>query len=365
MKKLSNVAIRKKLLKNGKISLFLDFYPPVYNIALGKETRREFLSLYLFNKPTTTDEKNANKETFALAEKICIERQSEINKGVYGLTQSKQGNFFTLITEIANESKTSKKNVTNAIGKTLEKFVGAPILPYKNVNDEFANNFKKFLEKNPNYKGNTARNYLNAFKSILNIAYLRKIIPTKVEVKNLPMMQTQREYLTLNELELLGKTNCDKPNIKRAFLFACLTGLRFSDLVKLRWANIKNNDGKTCIAYTQQKTSKTELLPISDNALKYLGEPASPNDLIFNGITKRNDGNLEIRIWALRAGIDKKLTFHSARHTYATLQLTLGTDIYTVSKLLGHSNISTTQVYGKIIDEKRRDAVDKLNDINI
>ncbi len=62
----------------------------------------------------------------------------------------------------------------------------------------------------------------------------------------------------------------------------------------------------------------------------------------------------------IRAGIEKHITFHCARHTYATLQLSLGTDIYTVSKLLGHENLRTTEVYAKIIDEKKQEAASKI-----
>ena len=161
----------------------------------------------------------------------------------------------------------------------------------------------------------------------------------------------------------LVKTPCRKPIIKNAFLFSCFSGLRFGDVKVLTWGQIQtDNEGKIVIRYTQQKTNKPEYLQLSNEALKFLPEKneAQNNDIIFplsnNGYT-----NETLKSWILAAGITKRVTFHVGRHTNATLLLSLGVPIETVSKILGHSDIQTTQIYAKVIDKNKREAVSKLD----
>jgi integrase len=175
--------------------------------------------------------------------------------------------------------------------------------------------------------------------------------------------QSSREYLTADEVRQLVKTECIKPTVKQAFLFSCLSGLRFSDIKALKWGDIQtDNGGKHIIRYTQQKTRKDEYLQLSDEAMKFLPDrnTAGDSDMIFilptNGFT-----NQALQSWVLAAGIKKRVTFHVGRHTNATLLLSLGVPIETVSKLLGHSAIKTTQIYAKVIDRNKREAVSRLD----
>jgi integrase len=170
-------------------------------------------------------------------------------------------------------------------------------------------------------------------------------------------------YLTLDEVRSLIETPCYYSNIKNGFLFSCFTGLRFSDVEALTWGKLqKDSEGNTFINFTQKKTQKWENLPVSREAMKFLPERglASGDDLVF----KFQSGgyiNSIIKTWAKSAGINKKVTFHVARHTNATLLLSLEVPIETVSKILGHSDIKTTQIYAKVIDKSKRDAVNKLD----
>lgn len=91
-----------------------------------------------------------------------------------------------------------------------------------------------------------------------------------------------------------------------------------------------------------------------------MGERKAGNEKVFQDLTYSDYNNAKIREWMIRAGVEKHITFHCARHTYATLQLTLGTDIYTVSKLLGHKSLKTTEVYAKIIDQKKKEAANRI-----
>src|SRR5690606_640293 len=153
---------------------------------------------------------------------------------------------------------------------------------------------------------------------------------------------------------------------KRAFLFGCLTGLRWSDIQKLKWSEVQKTDNGMRIVFNQKKTKELQYLDISDQAVELLGErKGKPDDRVFVGLQYSAYMNLELKKWVMKAGITKEITFHCSRHTFATLQLTHGTEIYTVSKLLGHKHLQTTEIYSKIIDEKKREAVNKIPNLNI
>ena len=140
-----------------------------------------------------------------------------------------------------------------------------------------------------------------------------------------------------------------------------MTGLRWSDINKLVWAEVQHSkEVGYYICFRQQKTKRVETLPISEQAFSLLGERGVEEERIFIGLKYSAWLNLKLQQWVSKAGVSKNITFHCARHTYATLQLTLGTDIYTVSKLLGHKDLKTTQVYAKIIDEKKKEAANKI-----
>ena len=104
---------------------------------------------------------------------------------------------------------------------------------------------------------------------------------------------------------------------------------------------------------------------IPDQALPYMGTPGQPFEKVFVGLKYSAYMNVALTNWMMKAGITKHITFHCARHTFAVLQRTHNTDIYTLSKLLGHSEVKTTQIYAKIIDEKKREAINRIPSITL
>jgi len=147
-----------------------------------------------------------------------------------------------------------------------------------------------------------------------------------------------------------------------AFCFPVSRDCVLATLRGLTWGKLqKDGNGKTFIRFTQQKTKKWEILPVRNETIKFLPErdDAKDDDRVYN--LSSNGYNSVIKTWVKAAGIDKKVSFHVARHTNATLLLSLEVPIETVSKLLGHADIKTTQIYAKVIDRSKRDAVDKLD----
>jgi integrase len=172
--------------------------------------------------------------------------------------------------------------------------------------------------------------------------------------------QKQKQFLTLPELQALYVTDCKNDTVKRISLFSALTGLRHSDCINLQWENITGGKSPS-VKFAQQKTKSTVYLPISAEALQLCGQRKNENDKIFEGVQSSHYCNTVISEWVKKAGISKDITFHCFRHTFVTLQLTNGTDIYTVSKLLGHQNVATTQIYAKVVDEKKKQAATAIN----
>ncbi len=142
-----------------------------------------------------------------------------------------------------------------------------------------------------------------------------------------------------------------------------MTGLRWSDIHKMVWNEVHEFDDGHRIIFNQKKTGGLQYLDLSERAYQLLEEKNEPDQRVFKGLKYSAWNNAALLQWVLKAGITKHITFHSGRHTFAVLQLTNGTDIYTLSKLLGHSELKTTQIYADIIELKRKEAMRRIPDI--
>jgi integrase len=386
----TKVKLRNKAISDNRISLYLDFYPAIPHPETGEPTRREFLGLYLFSETAKSKEgkektiklspidKQHNKETLQLAEQIRQKRENHLNKPEiytgYELEQlrvKEQGeqNFVEYFKKLADKRKTNNHDNWIAAYKYLEIFTNGK-LKFSDLNEKFFNEFKEYLLSTKSNKSskttlaqNSAVSYFNKVKATLKQAYKDGYLPTDINAKIQPIKQaeTRRNFLTMEELNSLVKTNCNNPLLKRAAIFSALTGLRFIDIKNLVWGELHHSveDGYS-IQFTQQKTKGVEVLPISEQAYSLCGEPKKPTDKVFEGLNYSAYENKHLYQWIGAAGITKEITFHCFRHTYATLQISKGTDIYTVSKMLGHRDLKTTQVYAKIVDNMKREAADKI-----
>ena len=212
----------------------------------------------------------------------------------------------------------------------------------------------------------TIKRYFKCVSTVLNRASGRGLIAVNpvaaLDARERPQERTpERVYLTLDEVSRLAKAPCDYPVVKRMFLFSCFTGLRLSDVKSLTWDNVVGE--KICVV--QQKTKTAVYIPLSKNAKRWMTDDEElPEKTMFPGCPDKNTMARCINKWVRRAGIGKHVTFHIARHTFATLSLEYGADLYTVSKLLGHQKITTTQIYAKVVDKKKEEAVNLIPDLN-
>ena len=370
---------QRKQTDKGSISLYLEIYKGYTTSPEGKVKNirnYEYLDLYLIDKPKSQADRQHNKDTLKVAESIKAKRELEIKNGLYGFPNDfkRQTDFVEYLKAKAEERKESKGNYGNwgSALKHFKAFAGERVT-FREIDPAFCERFKNYLVKDARTKSgqklstSSVSSYFNKFRACLKSAVKENIILSNpsIDVKTPKLIEHEREYLTLDELKRAAKIDCRYEVLKRAFLFSCLTGLRWSDIQKLTWSEVQRNAESWRITFHQKKTKGLQYLDINNQARNYMGDPGEPDERVFIGLKYSSYVNVELTKWMLKAGITKDITFHSARHTFAVLQLTLGTEIYTLQKLLGHSEIRTTQVYAKIIDEKKREAVNRIPDINI
>lgn len=365
------IRLRQRKTASGNISLYLDIY------LNGKRTY-EFLKMHLIPERTRAD-RERNRETLKLADAIRAKRVVELRNGQFGFQNRPSASirFFDYYREMCEKrlGEESRGNWGNWFSclHHLKKYEKRETITLGEITPEWVQGFKDYLENDAVAWGhdfrkrikdrplarNSKLSYFNKLRACLNQAYEEQIIPTNPlrGIEGFKPEEGTRMYLTLDEVRKLAKTECEYPQIKAAFLFSCLTGLRRSDVLRLTWGDIHKQGDFTRIIFRQKKTSGQEYLDISPQAAELMGERGLPDEHVFTDIHSPSCTNNTLKLWVARAGINKTITFHCARHTFATLMLDIGTDIYTVSKLLGHRDLSTTQIYAKVMDKNKQAAV--------
>lgn len=253
------------------------------------------------------------------------------------------------------------------------KKIVSPNFAFEEIDENFIKRVKNYFENEALTKSNlplsqnSKYSYFNKFKASIRKAFEDGYLTVNYasKVKSFEQAESQREYLTFDELQALAKSDCKYPILKSAFLFSCLSGLRWSDINTLVWSEVRDEGDFTKVNFRQEKTDGVEYLYISKQARELLGERQNPQDRVFKGLKYGMTYNTELVRWCNRAGVPKHITFHSARHTNAVLLLENGADIYTVSKRLGHREIRTTAIYAKIVDAKMKEAAEMIPELNI
>lgn len=415
-KKLSNTKCTVKLRKSeyrDEWYLIIDIYP-VYKTPNGKPSRikegvNRSVTTPIWDKShvakthpdgsfTYKPRRDANgvimcrsavdNESCLYADKVRELRQREYdNQELYTEAESalaaqserSQANFIDYFEQEAKRRHTANSESIkvnwNRVHELIKIFAECDNVPFSNIDLRFIENFKQFMltapqggKKSGTVSRNTAATYFSIFKAALKQAFVDGYLTVDLsaKVKGIPEQESRREYLTIEELNQLALTECDNPIIKRAALFSALTGMRHVDIQKLKWKEVVKDGDHWRVNFTQQKTKGVEYTPISEQAYQLCGVRLDADRLIFEGLPSPSWISKPLERWIKAAGISKHITFHCFRHTFATLQLANGTDIYTVSKMLGHTNVRTTQIYTKVVDEKKESAADAIKvDVNL
>ncbi len=341
-----SVILRERKLPSGKIQLYLDCY-------YKRQRTTEALRLYLSN------DRKKNQEVRRLAEAVRAKRELQFHNEVEGFFKPIQGNtnvFVFAESVYGNKSALTQRTYINTF-QYLQVFSKKDLF-FENITPDFCERFKTFLLKN--LKQNSAAAYYERFRIVLKRAVKEGIlVQNPTEGISIKITESLPKYLSEEQLRTLLNTKCENENIRHAFIFSCLTGLRYGDIKVLQWKQIKSNT----VELTQQKTGIAQTVPLHGDAIAILVKQKTENkktsDYVFV-LPRRSTIDKALKRWAKRAGLDLPLSFHKARHTFSTLMLSRGNDIYTVSKILGHKSLSTTQIYARVIDEQKRIAINRL-----
>ena len=364
------VRLREKELANGVRSLYLDIY------VNGKRSY-EFLKLYLIPE-TNPQAKVQNENTMRAANTIKLNRILEITNNKAGLKNTSIRAKMLLKDWMetfrqAQEQKGVKDQ--KLIHNTVHALTAYNInVAMRDVNRDYIIGLTNFLRndyrspRGKKLKDYSVINYLGCLRNALNMAVREDVIADNPIMKlsaqdKVKAPESQREFLTIEEVQQLEATDSPYPHIKQAFLFACYTGLRCSDVRSITWGKIVKDGEKYRLHTVMFKTKRPFYIPLSKKAMQWMPERGNKtdDDLIFENIPVQVNTKLYLQPWLDKAGITKPITFHCSRHTFGTMMLTLGADIYTTSKLMGHTKVEVTQIYAKIINKKKDDAVSLID----
>lgn len=408
------VKLRKKAISSG-YSLFLEY-------ANNYKQERIYLRIHLSKGDTPLRRKN-DTETWNKAEDIrqavedyIIKNHAQTLEYAYKLyvdetnkeiikTEKENKTLISFLKDFKEEkekkgqSKSQAVTINNLI-KYVSDFTQGEKVLLTDVNKEWCEEFLYYLSRTNSFVRNrfrkgsevenvttnektdkplaksTAKLYYNTFVCAMGAAESDGLITNpsrQVKSEDKKVLKgdgTQREFLTAEELERMKETFVRNQETKRAFLFACFCGLRISDIQSLTYGNIRceataKGEQKFIIRKAMKKTKKIVSVPLSNKALSYLPDDFThhPKDEKVFNLPTESTINCTLKVWARDAGVNKVVTFHTSRHTFATLALTLGADIYTTSKLLGHQNVRTTQIYAEVIDAKKEEAISLFDKI--
>ena len=352
-----SVILRKRKNADGSTSLRLDIY---HN---GQRTIETLKNLKL-SKVSNLIDREENKKSLQQAESIRAARANELEANNYNMVSDAGKKTIILVwmqSFVDGYTKKDKRNMQGALNRFSDYLieVGNTGLTFGNLTPLLIEDFIDFLEAKS--KGEGASSYYSRFKKMIKQAHRKKLLKDNVldlVQRKVKGKARKKDTLTIDELKILAATDTESSEVRRAFLFSCVTGLRWCDIKLLKWRNIKINSKK--MEVTQTKTDETVSIPLNDTALKLLGIAGKQEMLVFN-LPSANGANKTLKAWIKRAKIEKAITWHNARHSFGTNLIYNDVDVLTASKLLGHTSMKHTQRYVKAAEEMKQTATDKIN----
>lgn len=398
-----NPKLEQRPTADGRISLYLEYYlgrvsepvldefgePVLYESGKMAGTpkfkikhlrKQENLNIYLVAKPRTPVERHQNKENLEIAEKIRCDRQQELKENIdgYRLKKKIKVNLLEYFAEFADNANVADKLVLKGALKNFKDFLQEEYphfsnrIEAKNLNKEMIQRFVDFLVDN--HKGQGAETYYRRFKRMVNYAVEHGVI-SQSPCKGITTPRLDdvlaKDILSQEEMQVLFATHYkgENPEIRRAFAMTCLTGIRRCDLVRLRYSDVDYSN--KLLRFRQAKTeghssNSGVTTPLNDALLELIGkkQDGAADDYIFH-LPSDTMCLKALRSWTKKAGINKHITWHCGRHSFATALLSNGSNIKVVSSLLGHSTLKFTEVYVRAVDKLKEAAINSLPKLDI
>jgi integrase/recombinase XerD len=358
-----NVRLRGKKLAKGKISLYLDYYQgfskDVETNKIKISRKVEYLKLYLKANPQRAEDREKNNEILDLAQSIRSKRESDLKHNEEGFVspEKRKVNMFDYFQSYSDKySKNDIRMISGAV-RHFKEFTKETFLKPSQITPTLIHEYADYLKGK--FKGEGPRSYFARFKKILTAAsnegYFERSPADGIKCGKSDKTTISKEILLIEDVVKLHKMEASNPEIKRAFMFCLNTGLRFVDVNDLQYMHIN----KRVLTKEQIKTGHEVKVDLNDKAYDLIGEGGGLEDFVFD--LPSNTTCLKVlKAWAKSAGIDRNITWHSARHSFATMLLINKTDIKTVSSLLGHSKLEHTQKYLHVVDELKKKAVNTI-----
>lgn len=360
-----SVNVRTAKMTKGRLSVYLDFYPAVRNPQTNRNTRREYLGFYIYENPTTQFQKEYNESILNRAELIRCRHQEQLINSEFGFLDRETPKLdFLAYFERKSKGRHQKWKCSYLHFRHFTK----GNCTFGDITIDFCNKFRSYLLNANQMKHtkrkinrNSAAGYFSLFRALLKEAHKERLLKENLNdyLDQIDYEEVKKDFLTVDEVKKLAATECRLPGLKRASLFSILTGLRLSDILNLKWEDIRQDaDGEISMFIRIQKTKKETCHPLSAEMLALCGERKTGK--VFKDF-QRHMTQRPLQEWLKAAGITKHITFHKFRDTFATLQLAAGTDIFTVSKLLDHANVTTTQIYAQLLPSAKRITTDRIS----
>lgn len=352
-----SVILRKRKNADGSTSLRLD----IYN---NGQRKIETLTNLKLSKVSNVSDREENKKLMQQAEAIKAARAAELEANNYNMVSD--AGKKTIITAwmqtfIDGYTKKDKRNMQGALNRFADYLIEIkkPGLTFGNLTALIIEDFIDYLEANSTGEG--AVSYYSRFKKMIKQAYRKKLMKENVldfVERKVKGKAKKKDTLTLEELKILSATPTESSEVRRAFLFTCVTGLRWCDIKTLKWKNIKIDSKQ--MEVTQSKTGESVTIPLNETAIKLLGKAENPDKDVFV-LPTANGANKTLKAWVKRAKIQKAITWHNGRHSFGTNLIFNEVDVLTASKLLGHTSLKHTQRYVKAAEAMKQVATDKIN----
>jgi integrase len=363
-------------------SIFYGYYPDSNGNKKAKRERKSMQLSYDL-KPTTLFAKKEKKEVLAMAEKILFQREKEFQTEKVGLGKSymAETNLFEWIQKHLNNTKMTLNN-RNAYENTINKlkmYRGSYTL-INQVDYDYCRGFAQFLSNTLKKDGGSlSSSTIDSYYKKLTII-CKELVQQGILKKNpaigvkLPKVTHKRkEVLNKEEIQAIMETECRIKVLKEYFIFSVFTGIDNATCQELRWKNYVVEDGVHKLKFTRTKTNHSYGFPLSQNAVDWLNklDRKSDEDKIFIGLTYGGHQNNILLLWLKDAGINKHITPHCARHTFAYHFYKKTKDLFTVMNVMAHKDVSTTQRYLRSLFNDYGDnydamaEYDALNSMNI
>lgn len=355
-----SVQLRKRKNADGTTSLYLDIYH-------NGERQYEFLKECKQIKPVTPIDRQSNSDKQKLAKEIANKRAMDLQSSDYDMTPSFKTKIDFLEYYQQYIDKYSKKDVRVMINSKMkfEAFIkdeGYKSITTKQITESLVNDFKEYLESTMN--GESPSTYFSRFKKVVRQATRDKVFTANpasdVTIKK--KESVKKDVLTFEEIQKLLDTPLTSKEVKRAFLICCYTGMRYVDAISLKWKNIDLQNNR--LSFVQSKTSNKVELQIHPTVLLLLGIPKGKDEQVFN-LPSHTACLKNLRTWTKKAGINKHITWHCCRHSFATNLIFFGADVNTASSLLGHTSLRYTSLYTRVVESMKQSAIGNLPEIKI